>query len=101
MTHRGPFQPRPFCDSVILLLCLVAAIHGGQNHGGQKKVLLVIAAAEGFCYTLSFSRHPRVSLGLFVRLQFHHFLDALYSVINPSRHVSLWSQLEMLSLFYC
>ena len=27
MTHRGPFQPRPFCDSVILC-CL---INRGQN----------------------------------------------------------------------
>jgi len=25
MTHRGPFQPLPFCDSVILRKSLVAA----------------------------------------------------------------------------
>jgi len=31
MTHRGPFQPQPFCDSVILYALEVTVRAGGAS----------------------------------------------------------------------
>ena len=53
MTHRGPFQPLPFCDSVkIMYLCLpenisshwicISEIGGLQAHGADFALLILI-----------------------------------------------------------
>jgi len=42
MTHRGPFQPRPFCDSVTIL----AKSHHCEHLGGPSTMLLALLEAE-------------------------------------------------------
>lgn len=75
---------------LLVLLCLVEAIHADQ-----KQVLLEVSAVP--CYSQDIQGFHLAILPD----QFHHFLHQLNSIINPSRHVTPWSQLEMLYLFYC
>jgi len=45
MTHRGPFQPLPFCDSVIWLAPKKVKSYSDANESHNSKVLLLWAEA--------------------------------------------------------
>jgi len=46
MTHRGPFQPLPFCDSVILCLQRRPVDVWGQEEGDKCNKTLVMVDAS-------------------------------------------------------
>jgi len=57
MTHRGPFQPLPFCDSVGFYWCLMPMSHTGpRNSEGETREKCVCMAVCCCCNACSQQR---------------------------------------------
>jgi len=66
MTHRGPFQPLPFCDSVISSLNLTALTLDMFFCQMKKQIteLILLQLSSNFVEVVSFKNHQTEKKGL-------------------------------------